>query len=448
MSAHGRYSRSTFGAPVSRRGALKTFGGAAGLAALAPLLEACSSSSSSGSSGGSSSGGGTVTFGSNYSDASPKAAFAGMIAAAQAATGLKVTINTVDHNSFQNNINTYLQGTPDDLFTWFAGYRMQFFAAQSLAHQLDDVWSKIGSSFSSSIQAACKGLDGHYYIVPIYNYPWVVFYRKSVFQAKGYTVPTTWDEFTTLLKKAQSDGLIPLAFADKDGWPALGTFDILNMRINGYDFHMQLMKHKVPWTDSRVGTVFQHWQEILPYMQSGANGRTWEESATTFENKQAAMMFQGTDQVAAAFSAADLPDLDFFPYPTINTAYGQDSIDAPIDGFMMAANPKNHDGAVKLLEYIGTAAAEKVYLSKDSSDVGVATNMNTSGYNAVQQKSVEIIKSTKNIAQFMDRDTDPGFADTVMIPAIQSFINSPGNYSSMLKSVEAQAASGQYFQTS
>ena len=38
-------------------------------------------------------------------------------------------INTIDHNSFQENINNYLQGAPDDTFTWFSGYRMRFFAA-------------------------------------------------------------------------------------------------------------------------------------------------------------------------------------------------------------------------------------------------------------------------------------------------------------------------------
>ena len=34
----------------------------------------------------------------------------------------------------------------------------------------------------------------------------------------------------------KTDGLVPLAFGDKDGWPAMGTFDILNMRLNGYEF--------------------------------------------------------------------------------------------------------------------------------------------------------------------------------------------------------------------
>ena len=40
----------------------------------------------------------------------------------------------------------------------------------------------------------------------------------------------------------KADGLTPLAFGDKDGWPAMGTFDILNMRVNGYQFHIELMK--------------------------------------------------------------------------------------------------------------------------------------------------------------------------------------------------------------
>ena len=44
-------------------------------------------------------------------------------------TGGIVNVNTVDHNTFQEQINSYLQGKPDDVFIWFAGYRMQFFAA-------------------------------------------------------------------------------------------------------------------------------------------------------------------------------------------------------------------------------------------------------------------------------------------------------------------------------
>src|SRR5581483_11876244 len=123
----------------------------------------------------------TVSFGSNASDPVPKAAYAAVFKAFTRKTGTKVSVNTVDHNTFQNQINSYLQGQPQDVFTWFAGYRMQFFAQRGLLQPIDDVWAPVKSQFSPAMQAASKGLDGHFYFVPIYNYPWAVFYRKSVF---------------------------------------------------------------------------------------------------------------------------------------------------------------------------------------------------------------------------------------------------------------------------
>ena len=67
-----------------------------------------------------------MTVGSNQSDAVPKAAVQSVHGRLpKANTGTTVKINTIDHNSFQENINNYLQGSPDDVFTWFAGYRMQ-----------------------------------------------------------------------------------------------------------------------------------------------------------------------------------------------------------------------------------------------------------------------------------------------------------------------------------
>src|SRR5579871_2036901 len=147
----------------SRRSALRGLAVAAGLATVPGALAACSSSASSaGGAGTSASGGtsgGTISFGSNYSDPAPKQAFAALVANAKKATGVSISINTVDHNTFQNDITSYLQGTPNDLATWFAGYRMQYFAAQGLLSPIDDVWDKIGANFSDAVKALCKGAD-------------------------------------------------------------------------------------------------------------------------------------------------------------------------------------------------------------------------------------------------------------------------------------------------
>ncbi|MDH6215200.1 ABC transporter substrate-binding protein [Streptomyces pseudovenezuelae] len=415
----------------SRRGVLRGVGGAALLGAGIPLLSACGDS-------GSSSDPKTVTLGSNASDAVPKKAFASVYADFKKTSGITVKVNTKDHNTFQEQINSYLQGTPDDVFNWFAGYRMQFFAAKRLATPIDDVWAKIGDNFPDAMKKLSKGEDGKYYFVPLTTYPWAVFYRKSVFADKGYTVPTTWDELVALCKKMKSDGLVPIAFGDKDAWPAMGTFDQINFRLNGYDFHVDLMGGKAEWTDPKVKAVFDHWAELLPYHQDGFMGRTWQDAAQGLVAKKSGMYLLGSFVAQQFTNKADLDDLDFFAFPEINSAYGQDTVEAPTDGFMVSKSPKNKDGVAKLLEYLGSPAAEEMYLKTDPSVVAASNKADTSAYSALQKKAFEMIGNAKTLTQFMDRDSRPDFTSTVMQPALQKFLQNPKGIDNLLTSIERQ----------
>ncbi|MFJ4198225.1 ABC transporter substrate-binding protein [Streptomyces sviceus] len=415
----------------SRRGLLKGMGGAALLGAGIPLLSACGSSDSASDSK-------TVTLGSNQSDAVPKKAYGEIYTAFTKQSKLSVKVNTKDHNTFQEQINSYLQGTPDDVFNWFAGYRMQFFAAKGLASPIDDVWEKIGDNFPDAMKKLSKGADGKYYFVPLVTYPWAIFYRKSVFAQHGYEVPTTWDAFIALCKQMKKDGLVPIAFGDKDAWPAMGTFDQLNFRTNGYDFHVELMAGKASWTDAKVKTVFDHWAEILPYHQDGFMGRTWQDAAQTLVAKKAGMYVLGTFVAQQFTNKADLDDLDFFAFPEINSAYGQDTVEAPADGFMVSKAPKNKAGVTKLMEYLGTPEAEQIYLKSDTSVVAASNKADTSSYTPLQKKAYEMITGAKSLTQFMDRDSRPDFTSTVMQPSLQKFLQNPKGVDSLLSSIERQ----------
>ncbi|MBO0829333.1 MAG: carbohydrate ABC transporter substrate-binding protein [Streptosporangiales bacterium] len=410
------------------------------LGALAvPGLAACGGGGG-GNGGGGKAAGKTITFGSNASDAVPKKALASVFALYTKKNGIKVNVNTVDHLTFQNQINNYLQGRPQDVFTWFAGNRMKYFAKKGLVGDISDVWAKVGSNFSDAMKKASTGEDGKQYFVPLYNYPWAWFYRKSVFAKHGYTVPKTWDEFVALAKKMKKDGLVPIGFADKDEWPAFGTFDYLNMRLNGYDFHISLMEGKGSWQDPKVTKVFDTWRQVLPYHQPAALGRTWQEAAQGLQKGTTGMYLLGAF-VAQQFTGRSVDDLDFFPFPEIDSAVGTDAVEAPIDGFMMAKRPKDLTGAKKLLTFLAGADAESTYLKTDPSDVAVNKQADTSGYNAIQKKSAVLIAGAKSISQFLDRDANPAFASTVAIPSFQSFIKDPTGVSSILASMQKQAKS-------
>jgi multiple sugar transport system substrate-binding protein len=424
-----------------RRTVLKGALAAAGLAAV-PGLAACGSSSSKSTSK-------TVSFGSNAAVPQPKGAYETLFAQAQKDLGLDVKVNWVDHNTFQQNITTYLQGNPQDTFNWFSGERMRFFAAQGLISPVDDVWASIGGNFTQAMKDVST-YKGHYYFVPFDYYPWAVFYKNSFFAKHGYQPPTTWDDFINLAKKMKSDGLShPIAFTDKDGWPAMGTFDYLNMRINGYAYHEALMAGTANWTDPQVKAVFTQWQELIPYYSAGALGLTWQEGAQQLQNDQAGMMVIGLDQIGTIFTGSQAADLNFFAFPEINPAYGQDAVEAPIDGFMVAKRPKNKANTTKLLEWLGTAKSQQLWLGSNPADIATATGVDTTKYTTAQAKAATFISKAKYLSQFMDRDTRPDFADPVILPALQKFLDmgtNPSGIPSLLNSIQAQKK--QIFSTS
>ncbi|WBB60710.1 ABC transporter substrate-binding protein [Streptomyces sp. WMMC500] len=414
---------------MTRRSLLRGAALGAGAVTLPTLLAACGS--------GPGGDGKTVTLGSNASDEVPRKAFQDVFDLFEKKSKKTVEVNTVDHNTFQENINRYLQGRPDDVFMWFAGYRMQFFAERGLLSEIGDLWKGF-DGFSAALKDQSTGADGKQYFVPFYYYPWAVFYRKSVFDQGGYEIPTTFDQYTALARQMQKDGLVPFAFGDKDGWPAMGTFDYLNMRANGYDFHKSLMAGEESWTDPRVHEVFDLWRGLMPYHDEGANGRTWQEAAQSLAQKKTGMAVLGLPHPGQQFSEADREDLDFFPFPEISPEHGQDAVEAPIDGFLMSSKVKNEEGAQELLKFLATPAAEDAYLKSDPNNVAVHSGADTSSYSTLQKKAAELVSNAKQISQFLDRDTRPDFASTVMIKALQDFIDDPDDIDGLLKGIEGQ----------
>ncbi|MGW7519018.1 ABC transporter substrate-binding protein [Streptomyces sp. NPDC054796] len=412
----------------SRRALLRGTAAGAGALTLPTLLSAC---------GGPGGDGKTVTMGSNASDKVPRKAYAESFAAYEKKSGKTVKVNTVNHESFQENINRYLKGSPDDVFTWFAGYRMQFFAEQGLLTDISDVWKGL-DGFSDAMKKQSTGEDGKQYFIPFYVYPWAVFYRKSVFDKYGYEIPKTFDDYRALAKKMEKDGLIPIAFGDKDGWPAMGTFDYLNMRANGYDYHLGLMRGEESWTSKRTRDVFDLWRGLMPYHDEGANGRTWQEAAQTLAKKKSGMAVFGLPHPGQQFPEDERDDLDFFPFPEIDPAIGTDAVEAPIDGFLMSKKAKNDEAAKDLLKFLATPKAEQTYLAHDPSNIAVHEKADTADYDPLQKKAAELIGGAKDISQFMDRDTRPDFASTVMITAIQRFINKPDDIDGLVRDIEAQ----------
>ncbi len=419
-----------FGYTLSRRSVVK---GAVGAAALGLGLPAglASAQVELGTASG------ELTVGSNYSNELPRE---GLHAVIEAFPNENVTIqlNEVDHNTFQENITTYLQN-PDDVIPWFAGYRMQFFAAQDLLGPIDDVWEAgLNDTMSEGFKLASTGQDGTLYFVPWTYYCWGIHYRPSLFEENGWTPATTMEDLMSLASNMQDAGLVPFAFGNDGRWPAMGTFDQLNFRMNGYQFHMDLMAGAESWTDERVRNVFIEWEALLPLHQENPNGRLWEEAASAVVNNEAGMMTIG-NFIGEVFPEGDTSDLDFFPWPEMNPEFGTETIEAPIDGWMMAREPQNPEAAKELLFFIGTADAQETFLSVNPSVIGASLEVDTALYSPLQQKVLEAVSAAPTVTQFLDRDTSPEFASNVAGQAFADFLSDPASIDSILEDMQAQA---------
>jgi len=421
------------GMALTRRGFLRSAALGGALVGVPGLLSACG-----GDDGGGGGGGDSVTMGMNEAgDIPPAQRLRAMAEAFTQESGIDVQLNEVEHNTFQENINTYLQGNPDDVFTWFAGFRMNQFAEQGLIQDISDVWPIDG--INDAFREASTASDGNQYFVPKDYYPWAVFYRRSVFEDNGWAPPTTLDELNTLMKDMQSADVVPFAFGDKDGWPAMGTFDILNMRINGFDFHMNLMAGEEAWDSAEVKQVFDTWRGLLPYHQTDPLGRTWQEAAEAMGRGDAGMYLLGTFVIDAI---PNVDDLDFFTFPELDSSIGAGALDAPIDGFCLSAGAENVEGAKEFLAFLGTAEAQDAANENaDAPMISANENASTDTYTDLQKKSVEVVSAAENIAQFLDRDTRADFASTVMIPSLQSFLQNPDDIDGVTRSIQEQKVS-------
>jgi len=402
---------------VSRRSVLKGTVAGAGALAVGGLVGAGTASSADAAAAK------KVSVGSNQSDPAARKNDAAWVAAAKAA-GFDVKLNTVDHNTFQNQINSYLQGTPDDIFTWFAGYRMQFFAKKGLATSISDVWKKISPNFSAGYKNASTGLDGKQYFIPTTWYPWAIMYRKSVFAAAGVDPKTivTWADFINACKTFQSKGIIPVALGDKGGWEAMGTFDFINFRTNGFKFHMDLTAGRAKWTDPRVQKTFANWATMFPYQNNNVLDLAWDGAAQLVLQKKAAMQVMGAFHASIYTDPADLADLALFPFPEITPAYGREAVEAPIDGYMLSKHAsKNLANAKALAEFISSDKFGKAVLKVSPTSL-FANNKMPKPTDPFALSQVNLVNSCKYIAQFFDRDSRPDFAGSIFQSALQKFL--------------------------
>jgi multiple sugar transport system substrate-binding protein len=335
---------------LSRRGFLAGLGGLGA----ATVLGGCATGSSS-SSGSSST---TLTLQSSLSDADPKAALTKVVGDY---TKTKVTLNTIAIETFRAQLPTYLNsGNPPDVLTWYAGSVARDYASKGFLLDVSDLWTGNGpcAGYSAALKELSTAGDGKQIFVPTNYYWWGVFYRKSAFQSWGVQPPTTWDQFIKLCQTIKSKGVNPLTMGTgSTAWVSSGWFDYLDLRINGAEFHRDLLAGKHSFDGPEVKKVMDYYKQLLPFFDPKGRSYSWQDAVTPLANKKAAMYLIGAF-ITTAVPSDVVDDLDFFRVPIIDPNV-EVAEEAPTDGYFASAKSRNPQGAKDLLTQ---------FFNRDSSD--------------------------------------------------------------------------------
>ena len=295
------------------------------------------------------------------------------------------------------------------------------------------------------VSGATNPTDGKQYIIPTTWYPWGLHYRKSTMSELGLDPENiaTWDDFMKLLEGTKKKGLIGYALGDKGGWEAMGTFSILNTRINGYDYHIDLLNGREKWSSDKTKAVFAQFEMLIPYMNKNVLDISWEGMRDLLLQKKCGAIMMGSwwANDFLAKSQEDYDDLWIVPFPEINPEFGRDSIDAPVDGVSAAANGANPEGGAALAEFWGSEEGMLAAQAAGDTSLYANTRLDTSSYDAFNKQKLAVIGEAKHVMNFLDRDCRNDFAANTVGPSIQNFLKNPKDVNKIVDAMdEAWAA--------
>ena len=351
---------------------------------------------------------------------------------------LNIDLEIVDREAWKTQIRNALTANAPDVVNWYAANRMGPYVNAGLFEDISDMYENGDLPGLDAVKGAMT-LDGKQWGVPYTYYQWGMYYREDMFKELGLTEPTTFEEELANCQKIVDSGKKCYAIGTKFLWTAGGWFDYLNMRTNGFDFHMQLARGEVEWTDARVRETFANWRQIIDmggYIDDHQS-YSWQEALKFMTDGEAASYLIGNFAVAPMRDAGLSDDqIDFYQFPLIDASLPQGE-DAPTDTFHIPANASNKANARAFLQFVTSADVQTKINSGDALGqlpVNAASSVDADEF--LEQGFAMLSGNAKGgVAQFFDRDF-PAEMASVGMEGLQEFMVFPDNLDDILERLE------------
>jgi raffinose/stachyose/melibiose transport system substrate-binding protein len=274
---------------------------------------------------------------------------------------------------------------PPDVFSYDTGPGFGGVLADAgLLRPLEEAYKENGwKIYDWAKQRATYG--GIVYGVPDQVQEIVVFYNKELVSEE----PKTLGELRQLADELKGREIVPLAFGNREQWPAGHIFSISASNMLGREGLSDILygdgRWDVPEVVRAIDLMFRDFVQS-GYYPRGVNAITYDDANTRFYSGEAAMLPTGTWLVPEIVQAVQDFEVDFFPFPSIDGS-GVAPPTGVGTGLFVAAEASNPEGAIEFIDYL---------LQDDTARLSIE-NLNTIPAHPVDTKGLDVPELFKQV---------------------------------------------------
>ncbi len=185
---------------------------------------------------------------------------------------------------------------PDLAYTWPAASVLAGYAKNGVIAPISEYKQEYGWDWVDEFYLGRSSYQGELFSVPLEQDLVGVYYNQDIFNELDLEVPTTYAEFLEVADATKNAGYIPIAFGNRDRWPATNLFSLLMGLTSGREAEEALLFGDATWTQPeflKAAETFVDWAD-RGYLPLGFNAIGYDEANALFNQGQAAMNIGGT----------------------------------------------------------------------------------------------------------------------------------------------------------
>jgi alpha-glucoside transport system substrate-binding protein len=318
----------------------------------------------------------------------------------------------------------------------------QILDMSKLRSEYSKVWIDLGTQNGKLVEvfswAAIKGL---------------VWYNPKTWQAKGYSVPKTWDDMTALQSKMKSNGDTPWCMAVESGaasgWAGSDFHKEIALSAAGPSVYDKWWQGKQKWSSSEIKQTWTTFGQVLGSNDGNVYGGAnyivntafGDVGNPMFATPPKCMMLNQASFITSFFQKANPSlkpgeDFNFFPLPDVNSQYAGAHVGAADAWSVFTDKPQ----AKELIKYLVTAEAQAIWVKKGGK-LSPNNKTNLSDYPDDLTRSVAKILLEAKIFRYDAGDLMPPDMKQAYWTAILDYIKDQSKLDSILTHLDQVQAS-------